>query len=348
MKVRHDGCKEPLPDAGNAYMEMMQQIMAAVQSAPQLEVTDLLQDRSPDGSLLSPPDANGTTEGQSAAGSVTSLLKRQPTDARTDNAQEAGSQMPNAKRQKIDREEDGGHAMDQAGVTETGDQEQGPPQSSALADRPESLPAIVSTSSTPAADAARGHDHIHALAIARDDVPGGSDNAAGAQCMAIDMMMPTAGPNGSLDVSLPDQVLADFSSTAGASAGLPDQDTANGPDQAASCMAVPDQATANGFDQPGPSTALPDQDTEKEVDVEMKEKKEQARHRLRAWRKVLLDGLDLLTEMMCAAVDYDPDDSSDLQECKVRQSWASSYIGCYLPASPYCCLSRYLSALHSA
>lgn len=71
--------------------------------------------------------------------------------------------------------------------------------------------------------------------------------------------------------------------------------------------------------QPGPSTGVPDQDAQEDTDPEMKEKREQARSRSRAWRKVLLDGLDLQTELTAAAAQALHSDSS-LAEAEVKVS----------------------------
>ena len=96
---------------------------------------------------------------------------------------------------------------------------------------------------------------------------------------------------------------------------------ANGPEITANGSDLPG-AAANGPKQAGPSnSAVPDQATEEEgVSPEVKEQKEQARNRVRAWRKVLLDGLDLLVELTAAAASADESDASEefdlAQECQ--------------------------------
>lgn len=52
-------------------------------------------------------------------------------------------------------------------------------------------------------------------------------------------------------------------------------------------------------------------------DPEAKEKKESARSRHRAWRKVLLDGLDLLFELSQAAATADPANAELAHDCQV-------------------------------
>ena len=58
----------------------------------------------------------------------------------------------------------------------------------------------------------------------------------------------------------------------------------------------------------------PQEETE---DPEVKEKREGARGRHRAWRKVLLDGLDLLLELTQTAAGARLEDTELAQDCHV-------------------------------
>jgi len=128
-------------------------------------------------------------------------------------------------------------------------------------------------------------------------------------------------PPGS-DLTLPDQDAANHPEQPGPNTTLPDQDASNGPEQPGPSSGLPNQAVTSEFDQPGPSAPLPYQGQEEEVSHEAREKKEQARSRSRAWRKIFLDGLDLLAELTAAAAAAaaiaDDSDSLDLAlECQV-------------------------------
>ena len=89
------------------------------------------------------------------------------------------------------------------------------------------------------------------------------------------------------------------------------------PEQPGPGTTLSDQATTEGAGLPGPSTQLHHLDQEEDVSPEVKEKREHARTRSRAWKKVLLDGLDLQAELTAAAAAADPDDPRLAQKCKV-------------------------------
>lgn len=85
---------------------------------------------------------------------------------------------------------------------------------------------------------------------------------------------------------------------------------------------------------------------EEEEDPEVKERKENARGRHRAWRKILLDGLDLLFELTQAAASANPADTELSQGCQVKIAYmvlhfisvrAALSTG---PCSMYTCMAR--------
>lgn len=376
--------------AGTAYMQVMQQISAAVESASQLEVADLLDDRSSDGSLRIPPVAKGNAEGKGpAAAAVARLLKRKTVGSydgivegaegsqlpsakrqRADEQRPEGSQLPNAKRQRADEQclegQDGSAAGTvPGGVGEYGsDRMQEGSQSIAQENRPSSLSQAV------------GHD-LAASVFRNVDPPGSEVDISSAHRADADVAIPCgpsaadastnttshddarpqeadkAGPSmaspdqdaahgpgqpgprtvlcdqaaasslhpAGSDLSLLDQDAANKPEQSGPNTTLSDQDAPSGPEQSGPTLGLPDQADTNGSNHPGSSAPLPYQGQEDEVSHAVREKKEQARSRTRAWRKVLLDGLDLLVELTAAAAAaaaVDDSDHSDLvQDCQV-------------------------------
>jgi len=359
--------------AGGAFIEVMQQIMAAVQSASQLEVADLLEQRASDGTLPNFDPADGHTEAHGT--SVSSLLKRKPVGAEQPGWEEAeGSEMPNAKRQKVDQgasEQVNGSAEGaEVGVSGTLDQRQGQSRTTALDDRPTSLSALGlkaaaavvaapsggheqpvgfsmeadARGSETTADARPSHDDASLHAAMHNGLPSTAlpdrarvdpvdqadprtslpDQDASNNidqpglCTKLPNQATTNGPNrAGPNMVLPDQASLNGPDQPGPSTDVPDQATTNGPDQPGPSTAVPDQAATNGCDQAGPSTGVADQDMEEGVSPEVKEKQEHARARVRAWRKVLLDGLDLLAELTAAAAADDPEDLECAQESQV-------------------------------
>ena len=353
--------------AGSAYRELMQQISAAVESASQLEVAELLDTRASDGSLPIPPDAKGYARGKGlAAAALACLLERksvgngegvgegaegsQLPNAKRQRADEPhleGSQLPNVKRQKADGQRFEGQDGAAAGTAPGGVSEyesgqmQKASQGTAQENRPSSLSQALS--------------HDLAASVSRNTDPSGSGVAVSAAHQAdADVAIPckpsatvassittsydgprphdadTAGPSVALPdqdaahgpdqpgplsdpaaasslhppgshLTSPDQDLAHNPEQPGLNTMSPDQDAANGPEHTGPSSGLPNQADTNESDQPGPSAPLPYQGQEEEVSHEVREKKEQARSRSRAWRKVFLDGLDLLAELTAAA-----------------------------------------------
>ena len=80
-------------------------------------------------------------------------------------------------------------------------------------------------------------------------------------------------------------------------------------------------------------------------DAEVKEKREGARARHRAWRKVLLDGLDLVSELTRAASNASPGDEELEQDCQVSfHTTAAAVLGQH-PAGPVICFQLILQGL---
>ncbi len=383
--------------AGNAYKEVMQQISAAVESASQLEVAELLDTRASDGSLPFPPVAKGYAEGNGVASAALACLlerkiigngerveegaegsklpngKRQ----RADEQRPEGSQLPKAKRQRADEQrlegQDGSAAgTARGGVSENGSgQMQEAPQSTAQENRPSSLSqavgydlaasvstnidpsgsgvaissahqadAEVAVSSGPSAtdaptntmshDYARPHDADTAgpsMAVPNQDAAHGLDQRGPKPVLSEPAAASSLHPPGST-LTLPDQDVANHPKQTGPTPTLPCQDAAHGPEHPGPSSGVPNQAIKNESDQPGPSAPSPYQGQEEEVSHEVREKKEQARSRSRAWRKVFLDGLDLLGELTtvaAAAAAAGDSDRLDLElECQVRLAAAAA------------------------
>lgn len=303
--------------------------MAAAQSATQLEVEELIRDRASDGSLPSSALANGTSGDNPATAADSGLLKRKATDAEQSSSDTAeASAMPKAKRQKADDS-----SMMQ--LTEA-EEKQGVPSAgsaqglsaahrlddSSAAGRPSEAETSNAeepgVSAAAAAAASRASSGTGAGAGAETRTEAGSKVGIGSEAGAwhnqglrdhqIDHPGElTAAPSrrGANTSNKPSQP--------GPSTAPPHQDTSLGPDQAGPSSAMPDQDAATRPGQPGPSTAMPDQAIEEDVNPEMKEKKEHARTRTRAWRKILLDGLDLQAELTAGAATAGQPDSEEVQ-----------------------------------
>ena len=371
-------------------MEVMQQISAAVESASQLEVAELLDDRASDGSLPIPPVAKGHAEGKGlAAAAVACLLERKTArNGATVEEGPEGSQLPNAKRQRADEQRFEGQDGAAAGTAPGGvseresDQMQEASQSTAQENRPSSLSQAVghdvaasvsrnhdppgsavavsaahqagtdaaipcgssatgASTNTVSHDDARPHDADKAgpsLALPDQDAAHGLDQRGPKPVLSDPAAASSLHPPGS-DLALPDQDVANHPEQPGPNTTLPDQDAANGPEHTGPSSGLPNQADSNGSDQPGLSAPLPYQGQEDEVSHEVREKKEQARSRSRAWRKVLLDGLDLLAELTAAAAAaaFAAGDSDRLDlalDCQVRLGFENSghiqHYGCMM------------------
>ena len=178
---------------------------------------------------------------------------------------------------------------------------------------------------------ARPHDADKAgpsVALPNQDAADGLDQPGPSTVLSDPAAASSLHPPGS-DLALPDQDAANHPEQPGPNTTLPDQDAANGPEQPGPSSGVPNQAITNESDQPGPSAPLPYQGQEEEVSHKLREKKEHARSRSRAWRKVFLDGLDLLAELTAAAAagaaTAGDSDSLDLaRECQVCPSSENS------------------------
>ena len=353
--------------AGSAYKEVMQQISAAVESASQLEVAELLDTRASDGSLPIPPDAKGYARGKGLAAAALACLLERKSDGngegvgegaegsqlpnakrqRADQPHLEGSQLPNVKRQKADGQRFEGQDGAAAGTApggvseyESGQMHQAS-QGTAQENRPSSLsqalghdlaasvsrnidpsgsgvavsaahqadadvaipcgPSATDASSiTTSHDDARPHDADKAgpsVALPDQDAAHGPDQLGPLSDPAAASSLHPPGSH----LTSPDQDLAHNPEQPGLNTMSPDQDAANGPEHTGPSSGLPNQADTHESDQPGPSAPLPYQVQEEEVSHEVREKKEQARSRSRAWRKVFLDGLDLLAELTAAA-----------------------------------------------
>ena len=414
------GLNKGLLHVGGAYLEVMQQIMAAVQSASQLDVAQLIQDRTADGSL--PPvlttDASQHNDAAAAAAAaaVPGLAKRKALDTEQDGVQEAeGLQMRNAKRPRVEAGE--GEQPQEAQKGQAG--------SGAAATQGLSAPKRGNgTSVTPIAAAAAGVASDQGLStdgIALPDQatstgpgPAGLDTAGNpptktgrrylgsSSAAALDRLEQShgrvskqAGSGAALMASQPHEGNPEGSArapprdgAAGTSGGPSREQTStalvdqHARGQPGASIAMPgegslqsthpgpssrDQPGPSSRDQPGPSTqdqagpssqdqpgpratqihpgasgGLPDQDMGEEADPEVKEKREQARNRIRYWRKVLLDGLDLQAELTAAAAAAGlPDSEVAEAEAKVGPYWWYHLVD-YDPEQlcPGCCCSR--------
>ena len=375
----------------------MQQIMDAVQSASQLEVADLIQDRAADGSLPTPVSTNEPSSEHNAAAAaaaaaavVPSFSKRKAVDRDRDAAEEAeGSQMRNAKRPRVQQ---GQSEQPQEAQDEQADASALNRGKASLAASNPRLSTVgillpdpaVGHSPLPAGLDTAGSSHTETAAMARENHHLGSNSAAtldqlgqnhdrssgqtgsGATLMADQSQVGdpegrnrTLARGGATGTTGDDAGQEQVRSTASvdehardqqASSAMPDEETLQsaqpGPSTQApmgpstqtqpgsSCQTQPGPSTQaqpgpstqsqpgpSTQTQPGPSTGVPDQELQEDADPEMKEKREQARNRSRAWRKVLLDGLDLQTELTAAAaLALHPDSALAEAELKVGPS----------------------------
>ena len=370
--------------AGAAYLEVMQQIVAAVQSASQLEVADLIQDRATDGSLPIPATTNEPSINHDAAGDVAaagaaaaamvpSSSKRKAVDRDREEVEEAArSQMRNAKRPRVEK----------GGVEHPQEAQDGQAGPSALnrskasvaaelptaADGKAKLPAVgtalpdqdVGTGPLSAGLDTAGTSHTGTAAMGggssaaiEDELRqnhGRSSRQAGSGVTLMAEQSQVDGPEG-MNTALARDVAAGRAGDAGqeqagltasvdqhargsprGSPAMPDEEILQSAHLGPSTQIQPGPSTqtqtgSSNQTQPGPSTqtqsgpstGVPDQDAQEDTDPEMKEKREQARSRSRAWRKVLLDGLDLQTELTAAAAQALHSDST-LGEAEVKVS----------------------------
>ena len=390
---------------------MMQQIMAAVQSASQLEVADLIQDRVADGSLPTPVSTNEPSLDHNAAGDaaaaaaaaamVPSSSKRKAVGRDRDATEEAeGSQMRNAKRPRVEQAQ--GEQPQEAQDGQAGPSALNRGKASLVADPPTAadgadsnprhhavgiplpdqavgtgpLPAGLDTAGgshteTAAAAGASGHvgcsstatldqlrqshgrklgqagsganlmadqSQIHdpqALntALARDDAAGTTgDDAGQEQARAAASFDQHARHHPQASSAMPDEDTLQSAQVGPSTHAQPGQSTQAQPGSSTQTQMGPSTQAQTGSstqNQPGPSTqaqlgpttGAPDLEMQEDADPEMKEKREQARSRSRAWRKVLLDGLDLQIELtVTAAQALHPDSALAEAELKVGPS----------------------------
>lgn len=273
--------------AGAAYLEAMQQIMAAVQSASQLEVAELIQGRAADGSLPPSGATNDITEqlkatssaAAAAADVLPTLSKRKAMD--TEQAGMAESQVRNAKRARV--EEGSGEQAQEAWGVQAG---------------------------------LSGVQDQHA----RDQAPAGVVMPGDETMQSAQPGASTQNQPGPSTHTQPGPSTQTQSRPGTQTQPAPSTQTQPGPHtQAQPEPSIQTQPGPSSESQPEPSRGAPDQDMEEEADPAVKEKREQARSRSRAWRKVLLDGLDLQSELTAAAVQQPHLDSALVEaEVKVR------------------------------
>ena len=324
MSMAWNGSAVSVVATGAAYLEVMHQIMAAAQSAAQLDVAELIRDRTADGSLPTPAHTNGSAEPSTAAASaaadaaastaVPCLSKRKTMDSDQDRAGEAeGSQMHNAKRLRVEggpREQaqeantkvvvtagvsdhmgSGSEAAhDQLGPNHSGNPEPAESQAAPVAIQPgvsEQPPELAPASARGVAAGSAGGPgqeegttaSIHEGAIGQPEasvaIPDKGTSQRSQQGLNSSRAQP--GPSNHTQEGLSSQTEPG-----------PSMHTQAGPNTHTHAHA-------------GPSEGVLDQETEEDEDAEAKEKREQARNRTRAWRKVLLDGLDLQAELTAAA-----------------------------------------------
>ena len=394
--------------AGAAYLEVMQQIMAAVQFASLLDVADLIQDRTTDGSLPTPvstndkPSLDHTADDAAAkAAPLPSSSKRKAVDRDRGEIEEAeGSQMRNAKRPRVEQgwwEQPQKAQEGQAGPSALSIGQDSPAADSPTADGADSnprlptvgtalpddavgagpLPAGVDPAGNPQtqlAATAKGTGHVGFSSAATLDQLGqhhgrsSGQAGSGAASMAdqsqkddpegLSRALARDGAAGMTGVAHQEQATASVDQHAKdllrATLSMPDEETLQSAQPGPSTQAQPasnTQAQPGPSSQPqigpstqaqpgpstqaqpgasaeaqpgpstqsqaGPSTGVPDQDMQEDANPDMKEKREQARNRSRAWRKVLLDGLDLQTELTAAAAQALHSDSA-LAESEVK------------------------------
>lgn len=376
-------------------MEVMQQIMAAAQSASQLDVAELIRDRTADGSLPTAVHTNGSSGPSTAApAAAPGLSKRKATTGTEPDAVEEaeGSQKRNVKRLRVE-----------GGVGEQPQEvEEGQAGSHAAAYVPGSCAHAGGNGSSAAepliaagmaSDARLPNDGIALPDQAASSGPAaGTSNSRTVALVGVDARLrprsaaacdqlgqshgrssESAGSRAALVAGEPQVDEAPQLATASAKEGA--AGTASGPGQqeastadmdqhgmgqpATSIRAMPDETISQSSElgpssdpgpgthsQPGPNSShtqagpsahtqaepsggMPDQDTEEIQDSEAKEKREQARSRTRAWRKVLLDGLDLQAELTAAAA------AAGLPDCDLAE--AETKVESFLLVSS-CCL----------
>lgn len=343
---------------GIAYLEVMHQIMAAAQSAAQLDVAELIKDRTADGSLPTPAPTNGISEPSTAAAAsaaVPGSYKRKAIASEQDGVEEAeGSQMQKAKRPRVDgvlkeqpQEADTAGVSDHSGLG-----------SAAACDRlghnhSRSPEPAASKAALVASQPAYDEPPEEAAAPSRGNAAGTAEGLGQEQAGIAAVDQHTMGQPGAGTSAMPDENISQ-NSQAGLSSSHMQPGPSNHPQQGLSSHTEPAPSTHNqpgpstqtqpamsAHSRPGPSTqirpamsthtqagpstqtqgpdeGMPDEDTQEGADPEAKEKREQARNRTRAWRKVLLDGLDLQAELTAAAAAAgQPDSDLAAAEAKV-------------------------------
>ena len=360
--------------------------MAAIKSALQLEVAELIQDRAADGSLPAPVTTNEASlelnaatnaaaaidaAAADAAAVVPSTSKRKAVDRDGVQVEEAeGSQMRKSKRPRVvqgqgeqpleAQEGQAGASALNRGKASSAD----PPTAATRVDSHPKQPTVclalpdqaVGTGPLPASLDTAGNTHTETAAMAGGSGHLGSSSAAtlaqlgqshgrssgragsGANLMADQSQVgdlqesETAQAwDGAAGLTVDAAQEQARSAAAGtqhardqpqASSAVPNEETLQraqaGPStQARVGPSIQTQAGPSNESPAGSSTGVPDQDMQEDANPEMKEKREQARNRSRAWRKVLLDGLDLQTELTAAAAKVLHPDSA-LAEAEVK------------------------------
>ena len=327
--------------------------MAAAESASQLEVADLIQDRAADGSLPAPVATHESSLqhnaacGDAAAAVVPSASKRKAVNTDQDEVEEAeGSQMRSAKRPRVEQGQgeqpheaqegpEGPSALNRSRASLAA----GPPGAGAGADSNLRLSTVgiaspdqaVGTCPLPASPNTAGYSHTETAATA-----GGGGHIGSSSAATLDQLEQnhgrSSGQAGSGATLMAEQYQVgdlqelDDQHARGrlrSSSTVPNEETLQCAQPGSSTQAQPEPGTqtqpgSSAQSQAGPSTGLSDQDMQEDANPEMKEKREQARSRSRAWRKVLLDGLDLQIELtVTAAQALHPDSALAETEVKV-------------------------------
>ena len=297
--------------AGAAYREVMQQIMAAIQSASQLEVAELIQSRAADGSLPpsgatndTPKQPKATSAAADATADATNDIPTQPKTTSGDaTAAAAAAVFPiSSKRKAMDTE--------QAGVAK--------PEGSQM--RNAKRARVEEGSGEPAQEAREGQAGSSGTSMqdqyARGQVPAMvimPDDEAMQSAQPSSSTQTRPGPSSQTQPEPHTQAQPELSTRT-----QPGPHTQAQPELSTQTQPGPNPDSQS---QPGPSLGMPDQDMQEEADPRVKEKRELARSRTRAWRKVLLDGLDLQSELTAAAAQQPHFDSALAEaEVKVRPS----------------------------
>lgn len=358
---------------GVAYLEVMHQIMAAAQSAAQLDVAEIIRDRTADGSLPTPDPTNGisvpnTAAAAAASAAVAGSCKRKAMDSEHGGVEEAeGSQMQQAKRPKVEggldeqpQEADtvgvsdhprlrSAAACDQLGQNHSRRPEPVEPKAAPLMSQPgvHGPPEVATVSARGnAAGTAEGPGQGQARIAAVDQYSTGQPGE-GTSAMPDEGISQSsqAGPSSShtqpgpsSHTELGQGTHTEAGPSSHAQAGLsspteagPNTHTHTQPPGGQTEPGLSTQAGTSDPIQPGPSQGMPDQDTQEGANSEVKEKREQARSRSRAWRKVLLDGLDLQAELTAAAAAAgQPDSDLAAAETKVGSlfCWCQLWLAC--------------------